>query len=102
MFFFKSYPNLTVIISCVFWGTYWVPLRYIDNNNNASVWPLFLSFLFLALILVKPLIKSITNIFIYKNYFFLAGCFFAALGISLYSESLLRGDIAKVVVLFYL
>jgi drug/metabolite transporter (DMT)-like permease len=46
--------------------------------------------------------KSITNIFINKNYFFLAGCFFAALGISLYSESLLRGEIAKVVVLFYL
>jgi len=66
------------------------------------VWPLFLSFLLLVLILVKPLIKSITNIFINKNYFFLAGCFFAALGISLYSESLLRGEIAKVVVLFYL
>ena len=102
MFFFKSYPNLTVIVSCLFWGTYWIPLRSIDSVNSGSVWPLFLSFLFLALILVKPLIKSITNIFINKNYFFLAGCFFAALGISLYSESLLRGEIAKVVVLFYL
>ena len=102
MFFFKSYPNLTVIVSCLFWGTYWIPLRSIDSVNSGSVWPLFLSFLLLALILVKPLIKSITNIFINKNYFFLAGCFFAALGISLYSESLLRGEIAKVVVLFYL
>ena len=102
MFFFKSYPNLTVIVSCLFWGTYWIPLRSIDSVNSGSVWPLFLSFLLLALILVKPLIKSIRNIFINKNYFFLAGCFFAALGISLYSESLLRGEIAKVVVLFYL
>ena len=102
MFFFKSYPNLTVIFSCLFWGTYWIPLRSIDSDNSGSVWPLFLSFLFLALILLKPLIKSITNIFIYNNYFFLFGCFFAALGISLYSESLLRGEIAKVVVLFYL
>ena len=102
MFFFKSYPNLTVIVSCLFWGTYWIPLRSIDSVNSGSVWPLFLSFLLLALILVKPLIKSITNIFINKNYFFLVGCFFAALGISLYSESLLRGEIAKVVVLFYL
>ena len=102
MFFFKSYPNLTVIVSCLFWGTYWIPLRSIDSVNSGSVWPLFLSFLLLALILAKPLIKSITNIFINKNYFFLAGCFFAALGISLYSESLLRGEIAKVVVLFYL
>ena len=102
MFFFKSYPNLTVIISCLFWGTYWIPLRSINNDNSSSVWPLFISFLLLALILVKPLIKSITNVFINKNYFFLFGCFFAALGISLYSESLLRGEIAKVVVLFYL
>ncbi len=102
MYFFKSYPNLTVIIACLFWGTYWIPLRYIDNNNNASVWPLFLSFLLLALILIKPLIKSIIDIYINKNYFFLISCFFAALGISLYSESLLRGEIAKVVVLFYL
>ena len=102
MVFFRSYPNLTVIFSCLFWGTYWIPLRSIDSVNSGSVWPLFLSFLFLALILLKPLIKSIKNIFINKNYFFLAGCFFAALGISLYSESLLRGEIAKVVVLFYL
>ena len=102
MFFFKSYPNLTVIVSCLFWGTYWIPLRSIDSVNSGSVWPLFLSFLLLALILIKPLIKSIKNIFINKNYFFLASCFFAALGISLYSESLLRGEIAKVVVLFYL
>jgi drug/metabolite transporter (DMT)-like permease len=102
MFFFKSYPNLTVIVSCLFWGTYWIPLRSIDSVSSGSVWPLFLSFLLLALILVKPLIKSITNIFINKNYFFLSGCFFAALGIALYSESLLRGEIAKVVVLFYL
>ena len=98
----SKHPNFAVIVSSFFWGTYWIPLRYIDNVNNGSVWPLFLSFLLLALILVKPLIKSITNIFINKNYFFLAGCFFAALGISLYSESLLRGEIAKVVVLFYL
>ena len=102
MFFFKSYPNLTVIISCLFWGTYWIPLRSIDSDNSGSVWPLFLGFFLLALILIKPLIKSITNVFINKNYFFLAGCFFAALGISLYSESLLRGEIAKVVILFYL
>ena len=98
MFFFKYYPNLTVIIACLFWGTYWIPLRNL-NDNNASVWPIFLSFLLLSLILAKPLIKAATNILIKKNYFLLVGCFFAALGIALYSESLLRGEIARVVVL---
>lgn len=102
MFFFKSYPNLTVLISCFFWGTYWIPLRYLDNNNNSSVWPIFISFLILSAILVKPLILSIKTILINKNFYFLLGCLFAALAISLYSESLIRGEIAKVVVLFYL
>ena len=102
MFFSKLYPNLTVLISCFFWGTYWIPLRYLDNNNNSSVWPIFISFLILSAILAKPLIQSIKIILINKNFYFLLGCLFAALAISLYSESLLRGEIAKVVVLFYL
>ena len=102
MNFFKSYPNLTVVISCLFWGTYWIPLRLIDKSNNGSVWPIFIGFLLLSLILIKPLLRSFKTVFIQKNYYFFVGCFFAALGISLYSESLLRGEIAKVVVLFYL
>ena len=102
MFFFKSYPNLTVVISCLFWGTYWIPLRLIDKSNNGSVWPICISFLLLSIILIKPLLRSFNIVFIHKNYYFFIGCLFAAIGISLYSESLLRGEIAKVVVLFYL
>ena len=102
MFFFRSYPNLAVIISCFFWGTYWIPLRYLDKDNNSSIWPIFISFLILSAILIKPLILSIKTILKNKNSYFLFGCLFSALGISLYSESLLRGEIAKVVVLFYL
>ena len=102
MFFFKFYPNLTVVIACLFWGTYWIPLRLIDKSNNGSVWPICISFLLLSLILINPLLRSLKTVFIHKNYYFFIGCLFAALGISLYSESLLRGEIAKVVVLFYL
>ena len=102
MFFIKSYPNLTVVFACLFWGTYWIPLRLIDKSNSRSVWPIFISFLLLSLILIKPLLRSFNILFIQKNYYFFIGCLFAAIGISLYCESLLRGEIAKVVVLFYL
>jgi len=102
MNFFRNYPNLTVIISCLFWGTYWIPLRYINNNNNESIWPIFISFLLLSLVLIKPLLKSIKYLILDRNIFFFFGCFFAASGIAFYSESLLRGEIARAVVLFYL
>mgnify|MGYP001366706937 CR=1 FL=1 len=100
--FLKNFPNLSVVIACLFWGTYWIPLRYIDNNNNSSVWPIAISFLLMTLLLIRSFKKALYEVVAKKNYFFLIGCFFAALGIGLYSESLLRGEIAKVVVLFYL
>ena len=102
MLIFNKFPNLTVIVSCFFWGSYWIPLRYIDSDSNGSLWPIFFSFLLLSLLLLKPLIKALRTIFYEHNYFFFLGCFFAATGITFYSESLLRGEIAKVVVLFYL
>ncbi|MDC0056706.1 DMT family transporter [Alphaproteobacteria bacterium] len=99
---FNKFPNLTVIVSCIFWGSYWIPLRYIDSDSNSSLWPIFFSFLLLSLLLLRSLIKALRAIFYAHNYYFLFGCFFAATGITFYSESLLRGEIAKVVVLFYL
>ena len=102
MLIFKKFPNLTVIVSCFFWGSYWIPLRYIDSDSNGSLWPIFFSFLLLSLLLLKPLVKTFYVIFYERNYFFFLGCLFAATGITFYSESLLRGEIAKVVVLFYL
>ena len=102
MLIFNKFPNLTVIVSCFFWGSYWIPLRYIDSDSNGSLWPIFFSFLLLSLLLLKPLVKTFYVIFYERNYFFFLGCLFAATGITFYSESLLRGEIAKVVVLFYL
>ena len=102
MSLFKKYPNLTVIISCFFWGTYWIPLRYLDHNNNSSVWPFFFSFLLLSIIFIKPLIKRISVFFHKRDYYFLLSCFFSAIGMSFYSESLMRGEIVTVVIFFYL
>ena len=102
MSFFNRYPNFNVIIACFFWGTYWIPLRYINSNNQGSIWPIFISFLFLSLICFSALLKSLKKAVKKRNYFFFIACFFSSLGIALYSESLLRGEIAKVIILFYL
>ena len=99
---FSKHPSFAVIISSFFWGTYWIPLRYINKGGEESVWPLVISFLLLSVILFKPLINSIRKQTHNKDYYFLLGCIFSAIAIALYSESFLRGEIAKAVILFYL
>ena len=98
----SRYPNLSVLIASLFWGTYWIPLRYINKNGDESVWPIFLSFIILSIFLIKPLLIGLRKIIKEKDIYFIAGNFFSALAIALYSESFLRGEIAKVVLLFYL
>lgn len=99
---FNKFPNITVVISCFFWGTYWIPLRLINSNGDNSVWPILLSFLIISILLIKIVLSSFVKAIIQKNYFFLIASFFSASGITLYSESLIRGEIAKVVIFFYL
>ena len=98
----SKYPNTTVVLSALIWGTFWIPLRYIDSGGEGSIWPILLSFLFVPLILIKFTINSLKNLISQNNIFFFLGNFFCALAIALYSESLLRGEIAKVIILFYL
>jgi len=98
----SQFPNIIIIISSFFWGTYWVPLRYLNKGGNDSVWPIFVSFILLCLILIKPIFVTIYNAKKEKNYYFILGIFFSALAIALYSESLIRGEIAKIIILFYL
>ena len=102
MQFFLRYPNIAVILSSFFWGSYWIPIRYINEVGKNSVWPIIISFLLLSIILIFPLINSIKLFLKKKDIFFFLGNLISALGIALYSESLLRGEIAKVVLLFYL
>jgi len=38
MLLFKKNPNITVIISCFFCGTYWVPLRFVLIDLNPEMY----------------------------------------------------------------
>ena len=102
MQYFTKYPNAAVIVSSFFWGTFWIPLRYLNETGEYSVWPITFSFIILSAVLIYPLIKSIRMLFYHKDVAFFLGNFFSALAIALYSESFLRGEVATVVILFYL
>ena len=84
MFFFKSYPNLTVLISCFFWGTYWIPLRYLNNDNNASVWPIFISFLILSAALLTTEIIGFKELL--GAFLVIAACSIDVLNLKKFSE----------------
>ncbi|MBI29564.1 MAG: hypothetical protein CFH21_01082 [Alphaproteobacteria bacterium MarineAlpha5_Bin11] len=98
----SKFPNLVIIISSFFWGTYWIPLRQLNIGGSESVWPILASFFILCLLLIKPIFWLINRIPKEKNNYFFLGNFFSASAIALYSESLIRGEIAEVIILFYL
>ena len=57
--FKKIDPNLAVLLSTLLWGTYWIPLRYIDSAADGSVWLNATSFFILFLILSPIFLKNI-------------------------------------------
>ena len=102
MKFLPKYANFAIIISSFFWGTFWIPLRHINTAGNNSVWPIIVSFLLLSLLLIRPLISTLNKLISEIDKYFFIGNLFSALGIALYSESFLRGEISQVILLFYL
>ena len=83
------------------WGTWWIPLRQLDQVGVSSNWanaaPMFLPLVILLPFLFtrwRRIVKS-------SRYVFAAGFLIAAV-VALYAEGLLRGHVARVVLLFYL
>jgi drug/metabolite transporter (DMT)-like permease len=94
-------PILAIFISTLLWGTWWIPLRALDAAGIGSVWAN-------AAGLTLPLIILLPSAFIHRRHLYHAGGelwrsgFFIAAAISLYAEALLRGYVARTLLLFYL
>ena len=73
---FIKYPNFSVVIASIFWGSYWIPLRFINKTGNESVWPIIVSFFILSIFLIKPLINSLKYLYIDENKYFFIGSFY--------------------------
>jgi drug/metabolite transporter (DMT)-like permease len=94
-------PELAILLSTLLWGTLWVPVRGIHGATGHGALATTLGFL-LPLVILLPLalagwrrtsggLPAATR----------AG-FWLALGVALYAEGVARGQVARVILLFYL
>lgn len=94
-------PTLAILASTVLWGTWWIPLRKLDALGFGSFWAtggglLLAAGVMLPLLLIyrRRMARAGPELFL--------GAFFFACALALYAEGVLRGQVARVILLFYL
>lgn len=98
----KLNPNFAILLSTVLWGTWWLPLRLINEYANNNAIPLFLSFMIAGLLLLFFSLQNI-HLFTKKNIILtIVAASFGAAAMCLYNEGLLRGNVARILIFFYL
>jgi len=94
-------PSLAIVLSTLFWGTLWIPLRGLDHAGLSSAWATAGGFALPLAILLPVGLARRWQLRAAGRPLFLAGLLTAA-AIALYAEGLLRGYVARVILLFYL
>ena len=95
-------PNFAIILSTLLWGTWWFPLRLLNESANNNAIPLTLSFLIAGLFLLCFSLKNV-HLLSKKNIMLtLVAATMGAAAMCLYNEGLLRGNVARILIFFYL
>lgn len=90
-----------ILASAVLWGTLWIPLRQIHDAGLSRGWATAASFLLPLLVLAPLALRRWRRIAASRWELGTVG-FWLALAIALYAEGVVRGQVARVVLLFYL
>jgi hypothetical protein len=94
-------PSLAILASTLLWGTLWIPLRALHHAGLGGAWATTTGF-------TIPLLCLLPGAFLRRQRIVAGGRsllgtgLLAALGIALYAQGLLRGEVARVILLFYL
>ena len=95
-------PNLAIILSTILWGTWWYPLRLLNDYADNNAIPLFLSFMLGGFAIFIFSTKNISS-FSKKNILItLLAASIGAAAMCLYNEGLIRGNVARILIFFYL
>lgn len=94
-------PSLSIALSSVFWGIYWIPLRYLEERGIAGIWP--------SLVLNSALLLAFAPVVLWRVKMlkdagprFLLDCLWLGFAITLYGASVVFTDVVRAVLLFYL
>lgn len=94
-------PSAAILASAVLWGTFWIPLRHLDAAGLGGAWATAASFI-LPFALLLPFAVVRLRSLVAGGGGLLAMGLLVSLTIALYAEGLLRGQVARVILLFYL
>jgi drug/metabolite transporter (DMT)-like permease len=98
---FTLAPSLAILWSALLWGTLWIPLRQIHEAGSSGTAAIAAGFL-LPLVLLLPFALTRWRRILEGGWTLGMAGFLLALSIALYSEGLLRGTVARVLLSFYL
>jgi len=98
----RSYAaDLAIVASTLLWGTLWIPLRKLTEAGLGGSWATAAGFTLPLLVLLPFGVAHRRSIAAAGRPLVRAGVVMAAC-LALYSEALLRGNVARVILLFYL
>ncbi len=94
-------PSVAILISTLFWGTLWIPLRQLNEAGLGGPWATAAGFT-LPLLVLSPFGVIRRRPIVAGGWPLVQAGFLMAACIALYAEALLRGSVARVILLFYL
>jgi len=94
-------PSFAILWSALLWGTLWIPLRRIHEAGASGTSAITAGFL-LPLFLLLPFAVARRRSILKGGWALGMAGFLLAVSIALYSEGLLRGTVARVLLSFYL
>lgn len=94
-------PSLAIVLSALLWGTFWIPMRALNRAGLGAMWPTTAGFT-LPLVCLLPSAIARRRRIVKGGRLVLAIGFLMALSVSLYAQGILRGEVARVILLFYL
>ena len=96
-----AWPTLAILASTVLWGTWWIPLRKLDALGFGSIWSTA-GGLMISLLVMLPVVVIHRKRIAAAGWPLIFSAFFFACALGLYAEGMLRGQVARVILLFYL